>query len=129
MLRIPGTINSKNNKQVTIIQKWNGYRPRLTLDLMDEFLLYLIQKKIDLDNSRHRRQKIIEARRRNNNFGNNNNYSHYYDWIENKILQTPFSDYRKLIVGIILAPYLVVIKKLSNDQSYQIINEWMANEV
>jgi hypothetical protein len=121
LLRIPETINSKNNKRVTIVQKWNGYRPRLPIDLIDEFLSYLIQKKIDEDN-RRRHQKILQARRSKN--GNNNNY-YYYDWIETKILTNPFSDYRKLAVGLILAPYLIVIKKLTYDQSYKIIYEWL----
>lgn len=109
LLRVPNSINSKYNKQVTIVQKWNGYRPRLTIDLMNEFLIYLIQKKIDEDNRRRRDQKILEARRSKNG---NNNYCYYYDWIATKILPNPFSDYRKLAVGLILAPYLVVIKKL-----------------
>ena len=89
---------------------------------MDEFLIYLIQKKIDEDNRRRRDQKILEARRSKNG---NNNYCYYYDWIETKILPTPFSDYRKLIVGLILAPYLVVIKKLTYEESYKIIYEWL----
>ena len=122
LLRIPGSINSKNMQQVTIVQKWNGYRPRLTIDLMDEFISYLIQKKIDEDNLHHR-HKILNARRRKNR--NNNNYSYYYDWIETKVLQNDFSDYRKLIVGLILVPYLVVIKKLSYEETYRIINEWL----
>ena len=113
LLRIPRSINSKYNREVTIVQKWNGYRPTVTDEFLEDFRGYLIQKK-------------IEARRKNNNFGNNNNYSHYYyDWIENKILQKAFSDYRKLIVGIILAPYFIVIKKLSYEESYRIIYEWL----
>ena len=121
LLRIPETINLKNNKRVTIVQKWNGYRPRLPIDLIDEFLSYSIQKKIDEDNRRRRAQKILQARRSKN--GNNNNC--YYDWIETKVLQTPISDYRKLAVGLILTPYLVVIKKLSYEESYKIINKWL----
>jgi hypothetical protein len=30
-----------------------------------------------------------------------------------------------LVVGLILAPYLVVIKKLSDEESYKIIYEWL----
>ena len=119
LLRIPGSINSKNNRQVTIVQKWNGIRPRLTIDLLLEFRRYLIQKNIGVENIR---QKNLEIRSsRNNNFCNSN----YYTWIETKVLQNDFSDYRKLIVGLILAPYLVVIKKLSYEESYKIIYEWL----
>ena len=34
-------------------------------------------------------------------------------------------DCRKIIVDLILAPYLINIKKLSYDKSYQIIKEWL----
>ena len=42
-------------------------------------------------------------------------------WIE-KLLDTPIDDYRKSAVGLILAPYLVNIKKLSYDDALNIIN-------
>ena len=42
-----------------------------------------------------------------------------------KILTNPFPDYRKLIINLILTPYLVVIKKLSYEDSSQIINNWL----
>ena len=42
-----------------------------------------------------------------------------------KILQNAFEDCRKIIVDLILAPYLINIKKLSFQESYQIIREWL----
>lgn len=36
-----------------------------------------------------------------------------------------FSDYRKIIVNLILAPYFIVIKKLSFEDAFKIINEWL----
>ena len=45
-------------------------------------------------------------------------------WIE-KLLQTPIDDYRKNSVNLILAPYLVNIKKLSYDTALNIINDWL----
>jgi hypothetical protein len=45
MLRIPGSINSKNGQQVRILQKWDGQRPCINWILKD-FQRYLIQKKI-----------------------------------------------------------------------------------
>ncbi|HSF51718.1 MAG TPA: DNA primase noncatalytic subunit PriX [Nitrososphaeraceae archaeon] len=62
---------------------------------------------------------------RNKNHNNNSSYVHYYEWIDKKILANPFSDYRKIIINLILAPYLIVIKKLSFVECYQIINEWL----
>ena len=122
LLRVPGSINSKNNRQVTIVQKWNGYTPKLTLDLMDEYLSYLIQKKID-ENNLHHRQKILNARRRKNR--NNNNYSYYYDWIEKLVLQTPIEDGRKKIIELVLSPYFILIKKLSYEETFRKIKEWL----
>jgi hypothetical protein len=46
------------------------------------------------------------------------------DWIE-KLLQTSIEDYRKKIVDLVLAPYLILIKKLSNEESFSIIYEWL----
>ena len=53
------------------------------------------------------------------------NGNYYYKWIDKTILANPFPDYRKVIVDLILAPYLVNIKKLSYEESYQIIREWL----
>jgi hypothetical protein len=46
LLRIPRSINSKHNKQVTIVQKWNGVRSSLPKEFMEEFQNHLIQKKL-----------------------------------------------------------------------------------
>ncbi len=45
LLRIPGSINSKYNNKVKIVQKWNGYRPPISRELVEDFRTYLIQKK------------------------------------------------------------------------------------
>jgi hypothetical protein len=119
LLRIPGSYRSKYNTKVKIVKKWNGVRAPITIDFLEEFRTWLIQKKID---QQKQRQKNLEFR--NNSSCNNFNIKSY-DWIETKILPNPFSDYRKLAVGLILAPYLVVIKKLSYEESYKIINEWL----
>jgi hypothetical protein len=46
-------------------------------------------------------------------------------WIE-KLLETPIADYRKNAVSLILAPYLINIKKLSYDAASNIINSWLS---
>ena len=125
LLRIPGSINSKSNTKVTIIQKWNGIRSHITRALMEEFRTYLLQKNID---EAKQRQKILNMIRRNkirNSNNSNYNINYYYEWIETKILANPFEDSRKIIVDLILAPYLINIKKISYDKSYQIIREWL----
>jgi hypothetical protein len=46
-------------------------------------------------------------------------------WIE-KLLQTPIQDYRKNAVSLILAPYLINVKKVSYDAALNIINSWLS---
>jgi hypothetical protein len=125
LLRIPNSINSKNNTVVKIIQQWNGYsRPTITKELLLDFRRYLIQKKINEYNYRQRQQQK-QKRNYNYNYLKNNHTSYYYEWIDKKILANQFEDYRKIIINLILAPYLIVIKKLSFEDSYQIIYEWL----
>ncbi len=44
---MPGSINSKYNTEVSIFQKWNGYRPSIKL-LIGDFFAYLVDKKREL---------------------------------------------------------------------------------
>ncbi len=125
LLRIPGSINSKNNVTVKIIQEWNGYRPTITKELFTMFHEYLIQKKIDFELEQEKQIKELEKWKRknhNNNFGNN--FHNYYNWIE-RLLETPVDDCRKEIVELILVPYLVKIKGLTDNEVRQIIKEWL----
>lgn len=46
LVRVPGTLNSKNGVQVKIIQRWDGKRPAIQWITAD-FREYLIQKRID----------------------------------------------------------------------------------
>ena len=123
LLRIPGSINSKYDKKVTIIKKWNRVRPAITIEFIEEFRTYLIQKKID---EKERKQKmLLKLKTQQHNYKNITHNGNYYEWIDKKILSKPFKDYRKIIVNLILAPYLIVIKKLSFDDAFEIINEWL----
>ena len=45
-------------------------------------------------------------------------------WIE-KLLQTPIDDYRKFVVWRILAPYLINIRKCSDDEAFNTIKDWL----
>ena len=122
LLRIPGSINSKYDSEVKIIQKWNGYRPPIPREFIEEFRTFLIQKKID---EAKQRQKILNLRNKIRKNNSNVNIGYYYEWIDEKILANPFPDCRKIIVDLILAPYLINIKKMSYEESYQVIREWL----
>ena len=115
LARIPNSINFKSKTKVTIIQEWSMIRSPLTMKLLLEFKRYLRHKDIETENIRQKYNTNLR-------YCNNNCY---YDWIETKVLQNSFSDHRKLIVGLVLAPYLVVIKKLSYEESYKIIYKWL----
>ena len=85
-IRVPGSINGKylenrdkrlsGNFRVKILEKWNGYRPRITIELLLDFRKYLIQKKIDGYNRRQKIIMLLNSRRSNNN-NINNNYNYY----------------------------------------------------
>jgi hypothetical protein len=131
MIRIPGSHNSKcilrNNgtsdtsTEIKVIQKWDGYRPKINL-LLGSFHVYLV----DLKLKEIRIQKKSNKGQRMSGFANNNNYnsSNTIDWIE-RLLQTPIEDYRKNAISLILAPYLITIRKYSYEQAYGEIKEWL----
>jgi hypothetical protein len=119
MLRIPGSINSKNGQTVRIIQRWNGYRPSIKL-LLEDFYIYLSSQRL-AELEEKRRQKFISK------FGraaHGSLPSSTIHWIE-RLLQTPISDYRKLAIWRIFVPYLLNIRSLPYDESYNIIGEWL----
>ncbi len=84
--------------------------------MLEEFRIYSIQKKID---QIVQRQKILNERSKNKI-----KTANYYTWIEH-LLTTPIPDFRKLIVDIVLASYLINIRKLSFEESYIIIRNWL----
>ncbi|MDR4512515.1 MAG: DNA primase noncatalytic subunit PriX [Nitrososphaeraceae archaeon] len=114
LLRIPGSINSKNGKVVKIVQKWNWYRPP-AYNLLVEFKRYLRKKKVD---------DMISARYKTQESNLNNINPENYQWIE-KLLETGIEDCRKLTLDLILAPYLVHIKKFTDKKSTETISEWL----
>ena len=128
-IRIPNSFNGKcldnrdirlsGNLRVKILNKWNGIRPLITKEFLEDFRTYLEQKITDLDNNSNNNYKNYNY---NNNI--NNNYAHHYQWIE-KLLQTPIEDYRKLVLWKILCPYLVNTQKLPLIDSFQILKHWL----
>src|SRR5215208_3155501 len=121
LLRIPNSFNSKclargesfENSKVKILQEWNRERPSVKY-LLSDFRRYLINQKInDLNKKRELERRLAIKSNSNNIF-----------WIE-KLLNTPISDFRKNATNLILAPYLVNIKKLSYQESFDILIDWL----
>jgi hypothetical protein len=128
MLRIPGSFNSKclnSNKSIEdssvyIKHKWDGYKPSITKSMLVDFYAYLTDYKIKKLNKQIEFTAISKQRRRRHNTINNITISEF----EN-LLQTPIQNYRKYTIKYIIAPYLITIKGLDYNQSFEIINNWL----
>jgi hypothetical protein len=120
MIRIPGSFNSKcilegKDSEVKIIQRWDGYRPKINL-LLRSFHAYLVDQRI----KELQRQKEQIKKYRQKHVDDVNDIK----WIE-ILLETPISDYRKNAINLILAPYLINIKKLPYTDAFNIIKDWL----
>ena len=135
LLRIPGSHNVKcveqnngiadSSTEIKSIQRWVRVRPRIN-PLLYPFYIYLADAKIKEINSVRQLQRKKERYRitTNNIGGGVIQNSNTIQWIE-KLLHTPIDDYRKNAISLILAPYLINIKKLSYDDAFNIINRWL----
>jgi hypothetical protein len=45
MLRVPGSINSKNGQTVQLLNRWDGCRPKIN-SLLEDFYIYLSAQRI-----------------------------------------------------------------------------------
>lgn len=114
MLRIPGSLNSKCkaagiDPEVKILQRWDGHRPDYRL-LLGSFYADLVGQK----SFQSVASKNLES------IGDMNKIF----WIE-KLLQTPIEDYRKRARDLIIIPYLVVRRGLTDEaQISDIVMQW-----
>lgn len=106
MLRIPGSINSKSNKEVNILKRWNGYRPEIEY-LIPDFIEYLSRFKTP--------SPIIYS---------DNTDPYNIKWID-LLIDTPITDNRKYVLWKIICPYLINVKKLGYKECYNIIEQWL----
>jgi hypothetical protein len=138
LLRIPYTLNSKcidpttgnyiNDPEVKIIQEFDSSAiPTINKSLLREFRLYLADKdiirtKLECIKSnqlnRYRNYSLVNANR-------GIRIPASYQWIEKKLLHTAVADHRKRTIYLVLAPFLIVIKHLSFEESYFIIKDWI----
>ena len=117
MVRVPGSINSKNGERVKIVQEWDGHRPSIAL-MIGSFQLWLAtkQKKEEAKFAKIS-NTIIES-------SPGNSAPRKIEWIE-ILLKTPLDDYRKTIVNLVLAPYLINIRQLEYQAAFDIIKSWL----
>ena len=116
MVRIPGSINSKNHLYVQLVQPWDGNRPHIKL-LLREFYDWMLK--------RQKKQEDLLARYSNYSCSSYDGPQQRRKWIEKNLLKTALNDYRKTTVNLILAPYLVNIRKLSLKQGTNVIQKWL----
>jgi hypothetical protein len=109
MIRIPNTVNSKNGEIVRVVQEWD--KTRSMIGLLGRFHSYLYGLQIE-DQKRQQREY----------FGNTTSSIR---WIESLIGDgLGVDDGRKLIINLVLVPYLCNIR-LPFEESYNIIKEWL----
>lgn len=114
LVRIPGTINSKNNGRIEIIQKWDGIEATAN-DLVVPFIDYLKQQRLKTEELKKIEEKTVS--------GKNNKK---IKWIE-KLLQTPIPDHRYYCLWHILIPYLVTIRGLPEQEVISLLTIWLEN--
>jgi hypothetical protein len=116
MLRIPGSLNSKNGQSVRVVTKCDNRRPPVNY-LLRDFRRYLIDQRVrGLQSQRRRRSRRFTVL--------NESEGNVIHWIEN-LLRTPLFDFRKLTIWRILGPYLLNIRNISPDESEGIMLKWL----
>lgn len=125
MIRIPGSINSDGNSEVKLIQQWDCMTPAANI-LLADFVGYVVDEK--MRGLRESRIKAKSMRPINSSFIDANNPTttgpYTIDWVE-RLLQTSMDDHRKFAVWMILPQYLVNCRKLSYDNAYNIVVQWL----
>ena len=114
-----GTINSKCNQEVRIVQRWNGIRP--PINYLRDYRIWLVAEKI-----KEKMQESMTWSNRNthNNTDFHNSSTNTIPWIE-KLLQTSIADHRKYAIWRILIPYLFNVKNLSEIEVFDITEKWL----
>jgi hypothetical protein len=133
LLRVPDSINSKNGKKVEIIQDWNNIKPAAS-GLLADFYIRLAARKIAYRSKENEYYyyPTIHMKKNYKHFGHipktdfNAIAVRGIDWIE-KILNNDegISDFRKQIIDLVLAPYLVNIKQYDYDTAYSKLVVWL----
>jgi hypothetical protein len=133
LLRVPGSFNSKNNKKVEIVQEWDGKRPTANLILSD-FYIKLVARKLAYRSkqSEYYYYPTTSMKKNYNHFGHVPRADfgvtsiQGIPWIENLLNNSEgITDFRKLMIDLVIAPYLVNIKQYDYDIAYSKLAEWL----
>jgi Primase X len=129
LLRVPYSLNSKclSNREeldpeVKVIQNWNGHAAtmnEITL-LLSGFYTHLVGKKVVYDNGVSKATTNLTMSKK---FAGR--LTNSIKWIE-VLLQNGLTEHRKYVISIILAPYFINIKSLSDEDAAAKIKEWLS---
>jgi len=120
MLRIPYSLNSKCktagiDAEVKIIQRWDGHRPDYRL-LLGSFYADVV--------GRQQNQNDLCMHESFDHIMPSSTTTPIIYWIE-KLLQTPIEDYRKRARDLIIVPYLVLRRGMTDEtQISDIVMQW-----
>ena len=125
LLRIPGTFNSKcldrddlDDVTVKIVKESIGVGI-INKELLREFRYYLDDLKLAYLQEQERKRRYSKIKNSNQQRANQ-----MTEWVE-ELLQTPIDDHRKYCIWRIFAPYLLNIRKISVEQTFSTISEWL----
>jgi hypothetical protein len=129
LTRVPSSVNIKHedeeDSKVRIIQRWNGIRAKPTQEfLITDFYVWLMQDVID--------EKLKELCMQKMQFSPSWINTALTTpitiaWIE-KLIQTPIWDYRKHPRELIIIPYLVVCRGMSDRNKIpDVVMKWWAD--
>jgi hypothetical protein len=106
---------SNNLQEIKIIQKWNGFRPKINLILL-EFHAYLVQQKL----MEIKKEKQLDRNRQKYRYASlSENRPNRITWIE-ELLET--------LIALILAPYFINVRKYSQQNALLLSKSGSINE-
>jgi len=126
LIRVPHSINSKYTKMVEIVQMWNGTRPAANHMLVG-FYLKLAAREIAYRSKQREYYYQKKFMKKNYRYFGHTNASEVgtIAWIDNVINNNGMADHRKLFIDLVLAPYLVNIKKYDYETAYDTVTQWL----
>jgi hypothetical protein len=127
MIRVPNSINSKNGKLVQAIQPWNGVRPAAN-GMLFWFQMHLADEKLkyDLKHNRGLAKALASGKEIRISFKDLKDRPQEIHWIESAILDGHgIADWRKATIHLVLAPYLINVRKCDYSTAHGIIADWL----
>ncbi len=130
LLRIPYTFNSKNlltnnendreKAEVKIVQKFDNDNVKpINIKLLRDYRLWLADNDL-----LRKKKKNSRLQNKSCNIIDKNELAKKYFWIE-RLLQTPLPCFRRYCLYRILVPYLVNVRKLNDEECFDVLKTWL----